>query len=246
MYGHTPKSMFVVFANALPGKDEEYNHWCDHVHIPDAMNNGVFDRAFRYKALGQSRAMYLNLWEADTADLSGGLAAMRGGAKELRAKGRISPVFEVVWSQVLVAVGPLERSTANGVAAITMLQNNWRTPVPAQRYSQWQESVTRAEVSTADGYHSAYRYESYDQSAGETAGRFMVLYESALEPAAAARIWDGAAEPGPSPFAKYTTVFDTGDDVPQAAPEISEEPSVPTGGACWASHWQPLNNRPGP
>jgi hypothetical protein len=246
MYGHSPKSVFVVFANALPGKDEEYNHWCDHVHIPDAVNNGVFDRAFRYKAVGQTRAVYLNVWEADTADLSGGLSTMRGGASELRARGRISPVFEVVWSQVLVAVGPMERSSGNGVAAVTMLQSNWRPPVPSQRFSQWQESVTRAEAAAADSHHSAYRYESYDQSVPETIGRFMALYESALEPAAAARIWKGAAEPGPSPFGKYTTIFGDGDDVPQAAPESSEETSVATGATCWASHWLPLTSPSGP
>jgi hypothetical protein len=234
VYGRDPKTLFAVFANALPGKDDEYNHWCDQIHIPDAIQGGLFYTCHRYRAVGAGGLRYMNLWESDRTDLRAGMEQMRPHAEALKAQGRIWPVFEVVWSQVLTPVAAGEPNPGT-VKAVTTVQNDWREPLDGERFEAWYGTAGLDVAAVAARYHSTYRYESYDGSRG----RFLSVCESEGPVEALAGAWDGVAEAGTSPFARYATIFEQGHP-----PEPEEGDPLPgRPGAAWAAHWEPLLQR---
>jgi hypothetical protein len=237
MYGHTSRVLFAVFANAHHGKDEEYNYWCDHVHIPDAIKGAVFERAHRYKALRPLTVTYLNLWESDSEQLAlGGFASLKTGATNLREGGRIWPVFDVVWSELLVAVGPGEGSAAGDVSVISTVQNNWRSPALDQAFEDWGEPPAL----NADSLSPAVRYRYQSQGADSQARRLMALHEDSGDPESVVSAWQGIAQPGPSPFGKYTTVFDLDEGKAANLPELDRGSASEGRDSRWVTHWLPL------
>ncbi len=233
MYGRSPTTLFAVFANAVQGKDDEYNYWCDHIHIPDSIGAGLFYDAHRYRAKGPGSVQYLTLWESERTDLQEGLHQMRPHAERFKAEGRIWPVYEVVWSQVLAPVNPPILGSGEARAIIT-LQNDWREPMEGERFEAWYAAAGLDTAPAARRYHSAYRYESYDGPAG----RFLTVCESDEEVEALSGAWQGVAAAGPSPFAPYTTIFEQR-DAAEAGREAATRSSGPPG-AVWATHWLPL------
>ena len=43
--------IFVVFTNAVDGRDEEFNEWCDHQHLGDILRVPGIDSAQRFEQL---------------------------------------------------------------------------------------------------------------------------------------------------------------------------------------------------
>jgi hypothetical protein len=234
MYGKSPTTLFAVFANALPGKDDEYNYWCDRIHIPDSIEAGLFYDAYRYRAEGTGPVRYLTLWESELKDLQTGMQRMRPHAERFKTEGRIWPVYEVVWSQVMVPVHPPSLGRGE-VRTVTTLQNDWREPMERECFEDWYASAGLDKALASSRYHSTYRYESYDGPAG----RFLTVCESDEEVEALSGGWQGIAAAGPTPFAHYTTIFEERDDT-EADPEAATVGGEGPPGAAWATHWLPL------
>jgi hypothetical protein len=78
-----PKHAFVVFTNAVPGREDEFNDWYTNRHIPDVLKLPGVVAAQRFKLSEQQRReppypwQYLAIYEADTDDLSVTIEALK-------------------------------------------------------------------------------------------------------------------------------------------------------------------------
>lgn len=76
------KHVFVVLTNAAPGKEDAFNAWYTHQHIPDVLAIPGVVAAQRFTLSGDQRAQppypykYLALYELETDDLKGVLATL--------------------------------------------------------------------------------------------------------------------------------------------------------------------------
>lgn len=239
MYGYSSRVLFAVFANALPGKDAEYNYWCNEIHIPDAVDNGIFNRAHRYKSAYASSVLYLNLWESDSDQLArDGWSALSSQATQLQQKGRIWPVFNVIWSELLVITGPNAQKDITEVSTLSIVQNNWKSPPSDQQFEGWHDSTTKANTCTA----STINYSYQNNNANAQPRRFLTLHESNLESEFIVNCWRDFAQSGPSPFGVYQSPL-TQQGGGTAELDIQQLNPNPTKGRAsrWVSHWFPLS-----
>ena len=73
------KHLLVVFSEAQPGREDEYNAWYQDQHLPDVLKVPGFRAAQRYRlqpAEGQdgAAARYLALYEVETNDIAAAMA----------------------------------------------------------------------------------------------------------------------------------------------------------------------------
>jgi len=79
---HMAKHVFVVFTNAVDGKEAEYNSWYNDQHLPDVLDVPGFVSAQRFKLSDTQRAAgpfpwrYLALYQIETDDLKKTLATL--------------------------------------------------------------------------------------------------------------------------------------------------------------------------
>jgi hypothetical protein len=73
---------FVVFTNAKPGRDEDYNQWYEGQHFPDVLKVPGFVSAQRFGLADEQRSedarawKYLALYDIETDDIGGVLAEL--------------------------------------------------------------------------------------------------------------------------------------------------------------------------
>ena len=183
MQSKYPRSVRVQFVDPVPSREDEFNFWYNYIHIPDMLHTGVFDRAYRYEVIvGSAKAKYLTLWESDFSDLPSVAAKVNEALGRLKVNGRMWPVAEVVWSCDYLSIGPLAPPTGRKVAFANMAQTNCEDSSREEEFNHWYNEMHIPEYLEVDYYHSAYRYQRYDEPPdGE--GKFLALYESDLDPA---------------------------------------------------------------
>lgn len=80
------KHLFVVFTEAQPGRDAEFNTWYDNQHLPDVLKVPGFRAAQRYRlepdpsAPAGGPSKYLALYEMETDDVAATLADLTSRA----------------------------------------------------------------------------------------------------------------------------------------------------------------------
>jgi hypothetical protein len=47
--------IFIAVTNPTPGKEDEYNEWYDHIHVPDVLRADGWVAAQRYRLSGEQR-----------------------------------------------------------------------------------------------------------------------------------------------------------------------------------------------
>ncbi len=78
------QAQLLVYSNSVEGKDEEFNRWYDEQHIPDVLRVPGIVAAQRFETrTGDWK--YLTIYELDTDDIDGVLAALmsRAGTDEM-------------------------------------------------------------------------------------------------------------------------------------------------------------------
>lgn len=92
------KHIFVVFTNALPGQDREFNEWYTDRHIPDALRLPGIVAAQRFTLSDIQRMnapyKYLAIYEIQTNDLSMTMQTLgqRIGTSEMPLSNSLDPV----------------------------------------------------------------------------------------------------------------------------------------------------------
>ena len=98
--------VMIVFTNALPGEDDEFNRWYDERHVTDVLEQGPFTSVRRYRLAdhqlgGEAPYRYLPLYDVEDNRLEEArdfLVWSRAEREEALAAGReprvpISPVL---------------------------------------------------------------------------------------------------------------------------------------------------------
>lgn len=87
------KWLLTVESNcADPSKEKEFNKWYDKIHLPDILETPGFVRAARYENTnpGEGQGKYLAVYEIETDDLAGSLAAFDKIVNARAKQGRMS------------------------------------------------------------------------------------------------------------------------------------------------------------
>jgi hypothetical protein len=108
------RHILVVATQPVPGGDQAYNEWYDHVHLPEVLGVKGFQAAQRFCLSGvmmsRSGALfpYLAIYEIETDDIETALADLRSALPEMT----ISDTLDQS-AMTVVAFRPLgERVTA--------------------------------------------------------------------------------------------------------------------------------------
>ena len=103
------RHLLLVSSDALEGQEKDYHRWYDDVHLPDVLEVPGFVRAQRFVAApsvhGELPAhRFLAVYELETDDLPGALAALRTAARSME----LSPAFDRAGSvqYAFTALGP--------------------------------------------------------------------------------------------------------------------------------------------
>jgi hypothetical protein len=232
-------ALFVVFAEPSPEREAEFHHWYDHVHGPDAIENGSFNALHRYRAAGPGwrQARYLALWEGDYGGEREAWAYIRPRAEELKAAGRVGDVASVVWALMMFSVpapspAPAGRTRVDGSApaSLVTVQNDWRHPDPDRTAADWWKAsgledtpaFLRARLCTSD-------------PDGGGGGYHLALFDVASPAAEAVAGWAPLGTPGTSPTPPYRTIFVSEAD--STAAPTAPGPTAPHPADDWVMEW---------
>ena len=225
----TPPTLFVVLADPAEEDLEEFRHWYDEVHGPDALGNGSFVALNRFAACGGGHraAPFLAFWEGQFANEADAWAYIRPRAKALRAAGRAGDIASVAFAIMLV------RSSHRGsskptepVRSLVTVQNDWRDPAGATSVERWWRT---AGLDEAPASRSQWLVTSDPDGRGP--GFHLAAFASSDPPEVTMKAWAGIGMPGTSPVAPYTNMFGV------TAPPHPDEPDHAT---AWVMHWTPV------
>jgi hypothetical protein len=79
-----PKNQLFVYANAVPGKDDEFNRWYNEQHLGDVLTVPGIVAAQRF-TINSDKWRYLTIYELDTNNVEGVIAELRsrGGTERM-------------------------------------------------------------------------------------------------------------------------------------------------------------------
>lgn len=110
------KAILLVYTNPPEGKDEEFNHWYDTIHVPDILGIEGYTSAQRYKLSGpgpkmitptgsEAVAQYLAVYELDTDDTRSAMKRLNQTVGELAQRGRMLEGLQIVGAATYTALG---------------------------------------------------------------------------------------------------------------------------------------------
>jgi hypothetical protein len=104
-----PKGVFLVYSNCTEAsRDEEFNRWYTHTHLPDLSNAKGLARARRFRNLRglQGPSQYLAIYEFESDDLEDSVRVLSTTAVETFAKGRHIDCFGVAGMHLFEEIDP--------------------------------------------------------------------------------------------------------------------------------------------
>lgn len=104
-----PRGVFVVYSNCTEAsRDEEFNRWYTHTHLPDLSNTKGLVRARRFRNLRglQGPSQYLAIYEFESDDLEDSVRELSNTAVEAFAKGRHIDCFGVAGMHLFEEIDP--------------------------------------------------------------------------------------------------------------------------------------------
>ena len=180
MEGRYPRGILLAITNCNdPSKEEEFNHWYNHIHLPDLTAYGVFERPMRFVNTNPDPgdAKYLATYETNWEDIHGAGAALQENNAILMAKNRRSPNVEGVAGGMFKRLGGefcAARKPVRGILAILL---NCKDPAREKEFKTWTTDIHTPDILDTGLYHTAYLYEGLDpESLG---GKYLTIYETA-------------------------------------------------------------------
>ena len=111
MEGRYPQGLPLALTNCTdPSKEEEFNAWYNHMHVPDVTAPGIFHHALRFVTTDPSApaGKYVATSETNWEDVSKAMPAHQEASVKLRERGRLSDTIEVVASLTARRLWPLD------------------------------------------------------------------------------------------------------------------------------------------
>jgi hypothetical protein len=177
MEGRYPNGLLLAITRCTdPSKEEEFNAWYNHMHIPDVTALGIFRHALRFvntdpsSPAGQYVATYETTWE----DVS----KAWGTNREAHAKrgDRGSPYIQPVTVGVFKRVGGEFSAARRPTRGMLLVLSNCKDPAREAEFNRWYEDLHVADILDTGAFHTAYRYESLDPQA--TKATYLAIYET--------------------------------------------------------------------
>jgi hypothetical protein len=179
MEGRYPNGLLLVVSNCGdPAKEDEFNYWYNHIHLPDVTSGGVFQHARRYVNTDpdSGEGKYFATYETNWEDVSEAAKAMAEVAPKLREQGRYSPHLQVVLGGAFKKLGGEFLAASRPTKGILVLLLNCKDPAREEEYNHWYTDIHIPDILETGLFHTAYRYESLDPQA--TKGKYLVFYET--------------------------------------------------------------------
>jgi hypothetical protein len=179
MEGRYPNGLLVVISNCGdPSKEEEFNYWYNHIHLPDVTSAGVFRHAMRFvnTAPNPEGGKYFATYETNWEDVTEATKVMGGVGARLREEGRYTPHLQVVLGGAFKKLGGEFSAASRPARGILMLLLNCNDPAREEEYNRWYSDVHIPDILNTGLFHTAYRYESLDPQ--NTKGKYLTIYET--------------------------------------------------------------------
>ena len=185
MEGRYPNGLLMATTNCRnPSKEEEFNYWYHHIHLPDVTESGVFQHPIRFvntepggvtdhhgKIVG-----YASVVETNSEDVSAALAGLRANNARLREEGRYHDDLEIVSSGAFNRLGGEFRTAVRPVRGILIALFN----IPdgqKEEFCRWYKDYHIPDILDSGHYHTAYFYESLDRQAS-LGGNLLAIFET--------------------------------------------------------------------
>jgi len=104
-----PKGVFLVYSNCTEAsRDEEFNRWYTHIHLPDLSETKGIVRARRFRNLRplQGPSQYLAIYEFESDDLEKSVEELSSIAIAAFGKGRHIDCFGVAGMHLFEEIDP--------------------------------------------------------------------------------------------------------------------------------------------
>ena len=190
MEGRYPNGIaFVVSHCSDPAKEEEFNSWYNHIHVPDLTAPGVFRHGIRFVNTDPEPedGKYLVTYETTWEDVSKAWEGMQATRAKIREQGRGFPQLRVTGLDIFKRLGGefcAARKPVRGILAVLL---NCPDPTKEAAFHRWYEDVHIPDILETGLFHTAYRYESLGLAATIPKGKYLAIYETdASDPGKAA------------------------------------------------------------
>jgi hypothetical protein len=230
----TPPCVFAVFADPAPEREEEFHHWYDHIHGPDALENGSFHALHRFRAVGSGErcAPFLALWEGSFGSEAEAWEYINPRARALQAAGRVSDVASVRFAAMLLRVATFDGVDVEPVRGLVTVQNDWRQAATAEPAPEWW-SASGLEAAPGDT-----RWLLSSDPAGRGAGFHLAVFPSGDPPDDRPIWWERFGEAGTSPVPPHQPIFLEHDET--GAPGAAADAREPA--PAWVMTWEPISS----
>ena len=107
-----PTGVLIVMSNnADPSRDDEFNDWYEHTHIPEVLATGTYYSAVRYtnEEAGEGEARFVAVYQTDWEDPYAAYEEMKKQAVNFKP----SPLFQRVASAQYALIGAPKRTPAS-------------------------------------------------------------------------------------------------------------------------------------
>ena len=105
------RGILAVMVNCTdPAREEEFNSWYNDVHIPDILDTGLYQTAYRYESLDPqaTKAKYLALYETHYGDPGKAGEEMGKVRTNWEKRGRLFDAIELVYRLTARRIWPMD------------------------------------------------------------------------------------------------------------------------------------------
>ena len=179
MEGRYPNGLLFVVANCSdPTKEEEFNYWYNHIHLPDATEPGVFIHAIRFESTDPNPGMgkYVCTYETYQPDVAKAWEQQLSFAAKWRGTDRFSHYMDLSFAGAFKRVGGEFRASIRPTRGIMAVMFNCNDSEREEELNQWYGDVHIPDILDSGLWHTAYRYESTNPA--ETKAKYLTIYET--------------------------------------------------------------------
>ena len=180
MEGRYPTGINLVFVSCKdPSKNDEFNYWYNHMHVPDNTIAG-FHNCIRFANTDPASevAQFVTTYETTFEDVTEAMPALREARAYLgEGGGRGTPWMKegASWN-VFKRLGGEFRAANRPTRGILVVLSNCKDSAREDEFNRWYEDVHIADILDTGAFHTAYRYESLDPERSKA--KFLAIYET--------------------------------------------------------------------
>lgn len=185
MEGRFVKCLLYVLSDCNdPAREEEFNEWYNHTHLPDLVGSGLFRTAIRFSkaegSLDPDGPKYLAVYESDSDDPGGLMEEVDKLGARLNEQGRVTDALQsraVSFLQRLDG-GFWTRRLDRKTQGLSIASTNCSDPAREGDFQDWYTGIHQPDVLSTGGFHTSSIYTSVNQVDG--LGKYVCMYETDL------------------------------------------------------------------